>query len=437
MTAATLRLARLFLILAGLLVLGTGHRTVGQDASSLDTVEFLSGTELQGKILQIRKDQQEFDIQIRVGNQELKRTYPYAKVHAVTFGGKRFVLTPKDAPTEDTGNAGPTKRSDAEVRELIDTVGSKLPEWYDSTTMSHPETLDLSWPLKADGPWNESKNVGQYIWGRVNPNPKRWRSGIKLVHEIADSHASNPTLLTRDHEKLGELYFVLLQDYARAAFHLQKGNASVDRSNGVYLAECYWRLGSEKMALAMLAKGQPHFDAIKLFGEMGRIAQAISLAEKFGQTGFFNEAFLNAGDALRGAGRYDEAIKYYQRLLTLDRARNKDYKDRFHARARGAIEAIELFDRADVGKIPDGTYRDSSIGYNGPIEVEVAIADKRITNVRVTKHQEKQFYAAITDTTKQIVDGQSVTGVDGTSGATITSQAIIHAAARAMASGSP
>lgn len=59
--------------------------------------------------------------------------------------------------------------------EWIETVGSKLPEWYDSTPSSHPATLDLSWPLKADDPWNESKNVGQYIWGRVNPNPNRHR----------------------------------------------------------------------------------------------------------------------------------------------------------------------------------------------------------------------------------------------------------------------
>jgi len=53
----------------------------------------------------------------------------------------------------------------------------------------------------------------------------------------------------------------------------------------------------------------------------------------------------------------------------------------------------------------------------------------------VIKHVEKQFYAAITDTTNQIVKKQSVNGIDATSRATITSQAIVNATAKALAKG--
>ena len=50
-----------------------------------------------------------------------------------------------------------------------------------------------------------------------------------------------------------------------------------------------------------------------------------------------------------------------------------------------------------------------------------------------TRHHEKQFYSAIEDTTAQIVKEQGFTGIDATSGATITSEAIINATAKALA----
>ena len=59
----------------------------------------------------------------------------------------------------------------------------------------------------------------------------------------------------------------------------------------------------------------------------------------------------------------------------------------------------------------------------------------RITDVKVTDHKEKQFYAALTDTPRQIIAKQSVKGVDATSRATITSEAIINASAKALRSG--
>ena len=63
------------------------------------------------------------------------------------------------------------------------------------------------------------------------------------------------------------------------------------------------------------------------------------------------------------------------------------------------------------------------------------MAGAKITKVEVTKHQEKQFYAALTDTPRQIIDTQGIREIDGTSGATITSQAIVNATARALAQG--
>ncbi|TWT79433.1 FMN-binding domain protein [Planctomycetes bacterium CA13] len=420
-----------------LLVLGTAP------SCAQDLVEFTNGTTVQGEMLEIRKDAKEFNFKLHFGGQQVSRTFPYSDVHAVTLNGKRFVLTPKivsEPNTSDTQASGlATKkqgnRTKAEVLQIIEKAGNTPPDWLASTAMNHPASLDLDWPLRSPGPWNESKNVGQYIWGRINPNVSRWKSGIKLVHQCMKRHQQDPLRLTRDMEKLGDMYFTLLQDYPRAAYWLQKSNSPIDKETGVFLAECYWRLGNDPMALEKLQGKRLHFNTIKLLGDMGEIDMALRVTDTYAKTNFFNEAFLNAGDALRGAGRYDEAIEYYQKVIDRNTARNAEYLKRFQARANGAIEAIELFDRADVSRVGDGTYTASSVGYNGQLEVEVKISDSQIQSVRVTKHTEKQFFAALTDTPNQIIANQSFRSVDGTSGATVTSQAIIHATARAMAKG--
>ena len=62
----------------------------------------------------------------------------------------------------------------------------------------------------------------------------------------------------------------------------------------------------------------------------------------------------------------------------------------------------------------------------------MTVKDKRIAEVKATNHHEKQFYGSLVDTTGQIVQKQSVKGIDATSGATVTSEAIINATAKAL-----
>lgn len=402
-----------------------------------DLVEFLNGTELKGEILQIRKTDKEFDFKCLISGNEVTQTLPYSRVHAVTFGGKRFVLTPQTEPAvaDVVGSDGRPQRTPEQVQKLIDTIGPTAPEWLASTDMNHPQTLDMSWPEKTNGPWDESKNIGQYIWGRVNPNASRWKSGIKLVHHCIELHQGQPKLLQRDKEKLGVMYFQLLQDYERAAYWLQQAKVQPSTESGVHLCECYWRLGSKPLAMKSLPGKRLHISAIKLLGDMGEVDKALDVVKYYEKTNLTNEAWLHAGDALRSAGKLNEAIAYYQKVLDQNQARNQEYLTRFKGRASEAIEAIRLFDKADVSKVANGTYRDSATGYNGKLEVEVAVAGARITQVKVTKHQEKQFYAALTDTPNQILETQGFRDIDGTSGATITSQAIINATAKALAKG--
>ncbi len=406
----------------------------GTTAVVADTVEFLNGTQVEGKITAIRKEKREFDFEMTVGGRTLTRTYAYSQVHAVTLKGKRYVLTKKPAGRVEEGQSS-TRRTRSEVERQIRRLGATPPDWLEQTQLDYPPTLDLSWPLGAPkGGWNNQKNVGQFIWDVVNPNPGRWRSGIKLMYHLIERHSGDRAKLARDYRALGGMYFRFFQDYPRAAYWLRR-SGGLAGGEKIMLAECYWRLGNESMALDMLRGRSLPLSAIKLLGDMGKTRRAVSLADAFTRSGRNPDAWILAGDALRQAGRYPEAVRYYEKALASKAFRNPDYEKRGKARARNSIEAIRLFQQTDPSQVADGTYRATSDGYNGPIEVEVQVASGRIETVKVIRHREKQFYAALTETPAQIIGKQSVQGIDATSRATITSQAIIHATAKALARG--
>jgi uncharacterized protein with FMN-binding domain len=168
---------------------------------------------------------------------------------------------------------------------------------------------------------------------------------------------------------------------------------------------------------------------------MGQLDKALQLAEQKARGGMPHIAYLAAGNACRQAGKYTEALAYYRKTIAarLPAKKNNDFS-RAVEQARESIDAIKLFEMLDVSKIPNGVYRGGSTAFNGPMQVEVKVTDGRIESVRVISHREKQFYTALTDTPQQIVEKQRFKGIDSVTGATITSEAIITAAAKALAS---
>lgn len=402
-----------------------------------DLVEFLNGAKATGSMKEIRKEKKEFDFEVQLGGRKLVRTYTFDKVHAVTMQGKRHILTPmSETAAVDPAPSSASMRTKAQVLDLINTVGPTPPDWFDAAPLDYPKTLELDWPLQPqDKGWNNQKNVGQYKWDVINPNPGRWQSGVRLIHHVMTLHKDQPALLQRDIKALGEMYFELFQDYPRAAFWLRQANVQIPDPQGVHLAECYWRMGNKQMAIEMLNARSLPSNAIKLLGDMGQTDRAIQLSNAFAKMNRPHEAYLLAGDACRVAGRNKEAIAFYQKVIDSPDARNEEYAKRYQGLAKDSIEALNLTDRANVAKVADGSYRASSVGYSGAVEVEVRVANHKIEEVKVVKHVEKQFYAAITDTTNQIVKKQSVSGIDATSRATITSQAIVNATAKALAKG--
>jgi len=338
------------------------------------------------------------------------------------------------------------ERTRAEVEALVKQVGSKPPDWWDSVELKYPNTLDLSWPMRLpEGtPWNANKNIGQYIWDVINPNPSRWREGVKLVNHLMIMHKDDPAKVERSVGTLGHMFYDLLEDWARAAFWWRKSKQMGGFVPPAKLAHCYWELGSKEMAMEVLVETEQYYipepGEIRLWGEMGEVDKALALAESAAQEGWADESYLAAADVCRQAGKYTQAATYYEKVLALpDLAQRRNghapERDRPKERAQANLQAMKLFDALDLKRVPDGAYTSDSIAYADQLYVEVVVRAGRIESVKVTQHKERQFYSAFTDTIGQIISKQSVKGIDATTGATITSEAIINATAKALAAG--
>ena len=137
-------------------------------------------------------------------------------------------------------------RSRAEVEALITKAGATPPEWWPTVEVNYPPTLNLTW-ANPGKEWNAQKNLGQYIWDIINPNPSRWREGVRLLHHVLTVNKDSPEKLEKTTEALARMYQSLLQDWARAAFWWRKtiqlgGYDEADFA--LDLGECYWRLGN-------------------------------------------------------------------------------------------------------------------------------------------------------------------------------------------------
>lgn len=404
-------------------------------AWSVDTVELTTGATATGTIKS--HSGSSIVIAVTVGNRTFTRTYPKNRIRSYTIDGQRY--DPKSGTTTSSPG-GRTERSRAEILAEIDRQGKTPPDWFESTPLDYPNTLDLSWPNPPPKGWNSSRNIGQFLWDRINPNAGKWHEGVKFIHHIL-STSKNEEVRIRAMRTLGSMYHNLLQDHARSAFWFREAGLEKELSQhpqlAVFLADDYWKLGSKSMAMDIVTKmpRRPYM-AIKLFGDMGETDQAVRLAEAFAKSGEASMSFLYAGDACRVSGRLKEAEDYYRRAIAGISAKDADkpHRKRDKARAEASIAAIRFY-TLDPTKVADGKYSASSIGYEGPVQVEVVVSSGRIESVRVTQHREKQYYSSLTDTPKKILDRQSVAGIDATSSATITSEAIINATAKALADG--
>ncbi len=345
------------------------------------------------------------------------------------------VLAPADA-----AETARTVRTKSQIDALVDKAGRSKPDWWEKTALDYPKTLDLAWPDKPQGPWNARKNVGQYMWSVINENPGRWQSGTKFMHYMLARNKNNPRVLSKAVDQLAHCYQDLLRDWPRAAFwrRMQVQRDASDLNAHVRLAECYWKLGNKSMAESQLAKTGRYIvpSTIKLWADMGELKKALAVADALARY-YPGMAYLAAGNACRLHGKYDQAVTYYQKVLPLTAPGRQGMRlGVYKTRARAAIEVVKQFEALDLKRVRDGTHKGTAMSYAGPLEVAVTMRGGKILSVKVTRHKDKQYFSALTETPARIVATQGVKGVDAVTGATVTSNAIITATARALAAAS-
>jgi uncharacterized protein with FMN-binding domain len=273
--------------------------------------------------------------------------------------------------------------------------------------------------------------MGAYLWDIIDPNHSRWPEGIKLIQQTLTLNKGNAEAQKKAMAALARIYTEMMQDYARGAFWAKKAG-----NQPIILAECYLKLGCDSAAIAILKQlGEDdtrNAQIVKLWADSGDLKTALALAERKAKSGDPTAAYLAAGDACRRVGDLPRATKFYEQAVAASNSKERDVKVNIK-RATASLEAIKLFDGLDLKKIADGNYVADSLGYVGQVEVTVTVKDHRIQAVEVSKHKEKQFYASLTAVPAQIVAKQAVVGIDSTTGATVTSEAIINASAKALA----
>jgi uncharacterized protein with FMN-binding domain len=322
----------------------------------------------------------------------------------------------------------PKSKTKAEVLAMIKKIGATPPDWFAATPLNFPKTLDLTWtPPPQGSPWDPNKNVGQFIWTSINENEARWKEGIKFLHHMHGQqgqagHRETGDGVARQHVPrpppgLG----------SRRLLEADGGRDGHPRARPLLLQarkQGDGRRDPDQVRRRQFAPRQRH----PPLGRSRRPRQA--QAGRQMANGIPDAGNLAAGDVCKAMGKFPEALAYYQKVLDA-KSGSRDI-DHNKKRAQGSIDALKVFDGLDLKKVPDGKYTANSIGYTGPVDVEVSVAGGKITDVRVTQHHEKQYYSSITETCAAIIQKQGAKGVDATSGATITSEAIINATVKAL-----
>ncbi len=414
-----------------------------------DELELTSGRRYQGKLIAKTPEFVTFRVIMGGGSAELQ--FPAAKVRSITLGPLPAPPEPKPKPPskpvppkkpDPPAKVGPgAGRSRAQVEALIRSAGATKPDWWGSVELNYPKTLDLVGTRRTKG-WQPTQKLGAYIYDIANPDPSKWRSTIKLFHHVIEVQKNDPRRLRTSMETLGRLYLTYEKDYARTAYWYRraaKSGGTIYLQNPLMLARCYYKLGNKGMAQAVLQRirNDPSNDSalVKLWGEIGETAKALAMAEAKARAGAPDSAYLVAGDICRYNGDFKQAAAYYQKVLNAKSgARRGRYLIKNQKTAADALAAVRAVDGLDLSAVPDGTYTGSATGFRNQIQVEVRVAGGRIESVRVVRQSETFSLGGVTEVPRQIVAKQGIQGVDAVTCATVTSQAILYAAGKALGS---
>ena len=229
--------------------------------------------------------------------------------------------------------------------------------------------------------------------------------------------------------------------------YLQKNDIGNGHEYPMYLflgGEEVWAVAAHEQFLAKKHENEPiHaylslaslYTRFKEFGKAEKLLRRAMDGVPEGEWLFTRSADVHSayGKLYVAWGKVDKAKDHFSRAADMYPASTHPWtqkdKQRKSADALAKLQVLEAGDFADAG-LKDGTFKGTSLGYTGNINVTVTVQDGRLTNIDV-QHTEKIDQGAAYIIPRWIVNAQSLQ-VDGISGATITKDAIVNATYRAL-----
>ena len=137
-------------------------------------------------------------------------------------------------------------------------------------------------------------------------------------------------------------------------------------------------------------------------------------------------AVATNGDLYVAWGKTDLARKHYAEAIRLYPTSDQPYGQHLLKRQADRTQTkLDLLSfRSLTGSVlRDGRYTSTALGYAGDLHVSLTVREGRMTDIQV-KHAEKIDQGACVAIPQRIIDKQSLQ-VDGITGATVTTSAII------------
>ncbi len=275
--------------------------------------------------------------------------------------------------------------------------------------------------------------------------PPPWLADVKTSYDTStpwkDARIHIRTLLGKNEEPARKEAVKLTWLY------LQKNDIGNGHEYPMYLflgGEEVWAVAAHEQFLAQKHENEPihaYLSLASLYTRFKEFDKAEKLLRRAmdgvpeGEWQFTRSADVHSayGKLYVAWGRVDKAKDHFSRAADMYPASTHPWtqkdKQRKSADALAKLQVLEAGDFADAG-LKDGTFKGTSLGYTGNINVTVTVQDGRLSKIDV-KHTEKIDQGAAYIIPRWIVNAQSLQ-VDGISGATITKDAIVNATYRAL-----
>lgn len=272
------------------------------------------------------------------------------------------------------------------------------PDWFEATPVNYD----------TNTPWKEARKEVRRL---LSLGGERSREAMKLTclyrekHDIGDGHEYPMYLyLGGEHAWAIRAYEHWLKTEPKHAIHAYSCLASAYR----HFAE-YEKAG-KALETAMT----------KLPGPPWRIARTADVHDSFG------DLYADMGDIPAATRHYREAMELYPQS---DQPWGRHLLHKRAGKTRSKLDMLTM-EFLEAGRLHDGVHVGQSLGFGKPMVVTVTVRDHKIVDISV-KHEEKIEQGATKIIPQRIIAAQSLK-VDGITGATVTVDAILDGALKAL-----